>query len=209
MYQMPMVMVHQMWLWVIDDRTVVSAFTERIHTDKRSLFGYIDDSIQGFSRRNQVDSEGHLLAHDRGLTKLLIRELVSRCVNFLDRPNLAGFTDPVFSSFDNEIGRVSEKVTKKYTDFRKSLDAIERNLSNSELNRPGQEDITSESELLLDIRDVRDELCMVRNVFCQQRDVLEDMDTEITDECCALSFSLYRTKLYSQGDKILASSKID
>src|SRR5207244_3766910 len=93
---------------------------------------------------------------------LLIQELVSRCTHFLDRPNLAGFDDPIFSSFDNVIGRVSAKVTDKYTEFRKTLGGPENIIRD-----PNTITISEESELLLDIRDVRDELSMVRNVFCQ------------------------------------------
>jgi Mg2+ and Co2+ transporter CorA len=170
-------MVHQMWLWVIDDRTIISAFTEQMASDDRSLFQFLDRSLENFTERLYVsNSESSLPTSKIRPANLLIQEFVSRCTNFLDRPNLAGFSDPLFSSFDNVIGGVSEKVTKKYADFRSTLESVEDKIRDTvNIN------ITEESELLLDIRDVRDELSMVRNVFCQQRDVLEDMNTELSD----------------------------
>lgn len=167
----PIVMVHQMWLWVLDERTVVTAFTERIQPGKSTLFTALSSALQEMKQTPLPQR-----SNSSWPAKFLARELVSQCVNFLDRPNLAGFKDPVFSSFDNEIGGVSERVTKKYTEFRESLGSDHDDPSDPEtvIN------IHGESELLLDIRDVRDELSMVRNVFCQQRDVLEDMETEFS-----------------------------
>ena len=170
-------MVHQMWLWVIDERTIISAGTERMASDDKSFFQFLERSLQKFTE-NLYTSNGenpHQLSKHRP-GHLLIQELVSRCTHFLDRPNLAGFEDPIFSSFDNVVGRVSEKVTGKYSEFRESLEAPEQQIRDT-----SNITISVESELLLDIRDVRDELSMVRNVFCQQRDVLEDMSTELED----------------------------
>jgi Mg2+ and Co2+ transporter CorA len=166
-----------MWLWVIDDRTIISAFTEQMASNDRSLFQFLERSFENFTERVSVsNSESSLPTSKFRPANILIQEFVSRCTNFLDRPNLAGFADPLFGSFDNEIGGVSEKVTKKYIDFRLSLESDE-----DEIRDTVNIKITRESELLLDIRDVRDELSMVRNVFCQQRDVLEDMNTELSD----------------------------
>ena len=166
-----------MWLWVIDDRTVISAFTERMASEKTSLFQFLESSLRSFTERLYVsNSENSPSVSKFRPANLLSQEFVSRSTNFLDRPNLAGFADPLFSSFDNVIGRISEEVTKKYSDFRASLEA-----GDDKIRDPVNIEITHESELLLDIRDVRDELSMVRNVFCQQRDVLEDMTTELAD----------------------------
>jgi len=170
-------MVHQMWLWVIDDRTIISAFTDQMASDDRSLFQFLERSLENFTEKLYVsNNESSIPTSKFRPANILIQEFVSRCTNFLDRPNLAGFPDPLFSSFDNVIGGVSEKVTKKYTNFRESLEDKE-----DEFRDTLSIKITRESELLLDIRDVRDELSMVRNVFCQQRDVLEDMNTELSD----------------------------
>lgn len=168
-------MVHQMWLWVIDEKTVISASTERMATKDSSLFKFLEGSLRNFTENLY---SGY---HESKTSKfrpgnLLIQELISRCTHFLDRPNLAGFAYPIFSSFDNVIGTVSEKVTRKYSEFRESLES-----SDDELKDTANIEIEEESGLLLDIRDVRDELSMVRNVFCQQRDVLDDMSTELSD----------------------------
>jgi hypothetical protein len=170
-------MVHQMWLWVIDERTIISAGTERMATDNKSFFKFLERSLQKFTENLYTgNGETPLQRSKHRPGNLLIQELVSRCTHFLDRPNLAGFEDPIFSSFDNVVGRVSEKVTGKYSEFRESLEAPEHQIRDT-----SNITISVESELLLDIRDVRDELSMVRNVFCQQRDVLEDMSTELED----------------------------
>jgi len=176
-------MVHQMWLWVIDDRTIISAFTEQMSSDDRSLFQSLERSLENFTERLYVsNSESSLPTSKFRPANLLIQEFVSRCTNFLDRPTLAGFADPLFSSFDNVIGGVSEQVTKKYSDFRESLEAKARaTATEDDIHDTVNIKITEESQLLLDIRDVRDELSMVRNVFCKQRDVLEDMNTELSD----------------------------
>jgi Mg2+ and Co2+ transporter CorA len=146
-------------------------------SDERSLFQFLERSLQNFTERLYINnSETPNSTSKFRPANLLIQEFVSRCTNFLDRPNLAGFTYPLFSSFDNVIGGVSEEVTRKYTDFRKSLEG-----GDDKIRDTANIEITRESELLLDIRDVRDELSMVRNVFCQQRDVLEDMSAELLD----------------------------
>jgi Mg2+ and Co2+ transporter CorA len=168
-----MAMVHQMWLWVIDDRTVITAGTERMASGDKTLHKFLEDSLQNFTDHLNTNDEAPNRKSKFRPANQLVQELVSRCTHFLDRPNLAGFPDPFFSSFDNVIGGVSARVTDKYTSFRKSLEASEAIIRNS-----ANITINEESELLLDIRDVRDELSMVRNVFCQQRDVLEDMSTE-------------------------------
>jgi hypothetical protein len=174
-------MVNQMWLWVIDQRTIITAFTERIQTGEKSLFEFLSNSLEYLNEHFIPELGTSPRIPMVWPAKTLARELVSLSVNFLDRPNLAGFIDPVFSTFDNEIGGVSERVTKKYTEFRESLEDYEKSGYDNNDDLSKYINIMDESELLLDIRDVRDELSMVRNVFCQQRDVLEDMDTELSD----------------------------
>ncbi|KAI1339250.1 hypothetical protein F5Y15DRAFT_82927 [Xylariaceae sp. FL0016] len=86
-----------------------------------------------------------------------IGRLISHFVDTLDRPQMLGLSEPIFSVFSKSIAAVAEDVNK-YT-RRASFDDIS---------------IRKETQFLHEINDIREEIAMIKTVLFQQEEVWKE-----------------------------------
>ncbi len=162
----PIVMIDQLWLWVLHDGTVI--------TSSPSTW----DEKEDFNLSNVIIKE--LMENKyRPVLKSaedLLHLVLKTSVDFFRRK---GPADCQFhDSFQSSINEVSEKQNTLFKAFRhttkdlndSNLDPKERKKAIDALFSLGQE-----TELLVEILDIQDELTIVKNVLTQQQDVLSKL----------------------------------
>ncbi|KAL4886873.1 hypothetical protein BJY04DRAFT_43294 [Aspergillus karnatakaensis] len=160
-------MVDQLWLWILDDGTVLTCFPNEC--DPREDYNLKVILRRAIKQKNQANTV-------RSLVDLIIRS----SVNFYDRagPQKATFV----SSFQRAINHVAGAETKLSNRFNKStakmahdpISAVERD----DLTRSLLE-FTAEFDLLMKIRDIQDELNIVKTVVEQQKGVIEQLSRAV------------------------------
>ncbi|RDW58460.1 hypothetical protein BP5796_12390 [Coleophoma crateriformis] len=155
-------MVHSLWLWKIDDRTIITAFSDREHEGDQSANRTLLKSIIRSSKENLIRSPEQLVAL-----------IVLRCIDYVDFPCKAGLQEDVLSIFEASIAEMSEKVVKFYDKFSASL---------KEHITKRKYDIKDEIACLLEVKDIRNEITMIYNMFYKQREVIENLTSTAKDE---------------------------
>jgi hypothetical protein len=135
------VTVPQAWLWKVNDMIVTAVPLEVRESLYRSLAG----SLMGLN--SESDSSKDQAYWTLGL-------LLSDLVNILDRPFMAGLSEPIFNIFEKAIADLSEAVNKYIKDT--AVDTI---------------NIDTEKQFLHEIDDIRDELSMIKTILFQQEEV--------------------------------------
>ncbi|KAE9381986.1 hypothetical protein N431DRAFT_440786 [Stipitochalara longipes BDJ] len=101
-----------------------------------------------------------------GELELGLGMLLSDLVDVIDRPTMAGLSDPIFSFFEKAIADLSEEVNK-YIDST-DVDTIS---------------LDKEKQFLHDIDDIREELSMIKTVLFQQEEVWKDFANRAWPTC--------------------------
>ncbi|KAJ8127429.1 hypothetical protein O1611_g6207 [Lasiodiplodia mahajangana] len=168
-----LLMVHQLWLWKLGDNTVITCCPDRCHTGAEDT---LIDSIRqgGIESMHEPDD--------------LIEHILYECATSLDKFRDAGLKAHVLDIFDNRIAKMSDDEVvhfKKFSDKMKEemkstkekrKDANEKTKDEKEGGKRSSgrgRSITDEISLLYEVKDVRDELNLVRRVFEAQAGVLE------------------------------------
>ncbi|KAI0097622.1 hypothetical protein GGR51DRAFT_566344 [Nemania sp. FL0031] len=150
-----LLMVHQLWLWKLGDNTVITCCPDRCHTGAEDTL--IDTIRQGGIKSMHEPDD-------------LIEHILYECATSLDKFCDAGLKAHVLDIFDNRIAKISDDEVVRFKQFSKHMeDAKERGKRSSSKDRS----ITDEIRLLYEVKDVRDELNLVRRVFEAQAGVLE------------------------------------
>ncbi|KAI9367001.1 hypothetical protein BJX61DRAFT_547923 [Aspergillus egyptiacus] len=159
----PVLMVDQLWLWILHDGTVVTCFPDTSSARAEyNLKTILHEDIIKEHRFETVDE--------------LVTCIIQHSIDFLVRP---GPEDVTFAGgFQTAINYVSHHATALFTDFEKfaakitdeaTLPTVRTQLVKNMLN------FEEESRLLLQIRDIQDELNIVKSVVEQQKGVLEQL----------------------------------
>ncbi|KAJ6442164.1 ankyrin repeat protein [Purpureocillium lavendulum] len=175
-------MVDQLWLWMLDEDTVISccsmrwdswtvdASTEGTHPTSWDDFKLVDgDPLNVF--QNTI----RYLRNVRRPSITTARDFCSVITSFC----LAAFdpqeTPEEFRFFDfieRSIGDVSDQTAERLREFRSLLDAT---AATNEFLSAEDIRIEQETKLLVDIEDIRDELGILRSVLEDQQVVVEDL----------------------------------
>ncbi|KAG7294401.1 hypothetical protein NEMBOFW57_004472 [Staphylotrichum longicolle] len=160
----PIVMVDQLWLWAFHDGTVL--------TSSPSTW----DGHESFNLSNVIMYELRE-NKDRGIIRSiedLLHLILKTSVDFFRRKGPANFRFQ--ESFQSSINNVSEQQGHLFKNFRRTtkklhigtLDPAERKKEIEFLFS-----LDDETELLVEIMDIQDELTIVKTILSQQLDVLE------------------------------------
>ncbi|KAI1153058.1 hypothetical protein F4825DRAFT_283176 [Nemania diffusa] len=150
-----LLMVHQLWLWKLGDNTVITCCPDRCHAGA-------EDTLIDTIRQGGIES-----MHE---PDDLIEHILYECATFLDKFRDAGPKAHVLDIFDNRIAKMSDQEVVHFKQFSKDMkDAKESGKASSGRTRS----ITDEISLLYEVKDIRDELNLVRRVFEAQAGVLE------------------------------------
>ncbi|KAI0197644.1 hypothetical protein F4808DRAFT_291004 [Astrocystis sublimbata] len=134
-----LVTVPQLWCWRIGPKLMLGGLSRHCPPQSKQYFGL---------NLNQV-SEDNL--------DVFIGRLLSRHIDNLDRANLLGLSESIFSVFSWSIATVAEDVNK-YT------------LSTAF----GDISIDAEKKYLHEINDIREEIAMIRTVIFQQEEIWKE-----------------------------------
>ena len=158
-------MVDQMWLWVIDNQTVVTFFTPK-----------------------EKEESDHLMSREGDLRSEIYQDIngdyANQCVDPYDFAALATFhaikallgrtTDrnlQVFRIYQEYISILTDQQTISVTHFR----------NNHQFEMVNDIDISNEVDALLELRDIEDELKAIDKLLDEQRICVSDMITQYKD----------------------------
>ncbi|KAE9377252.1 hypothetical protein N431DRAFT_542622 [Stipitochalara longipes BDJ] len=187
-----LVMVDQLWLWILDGRLVITSFPRRwgrARMDPSGMYRTIRERL-----KQQPDLEN---VYEMAMM------MIDQCSRFFfDRYAPRDNRPEVLDIFSTAIGDVTDKATNAYNNFwdlirpntahyRETLKlAAEKNVwawSHEEAKHLIQEaqkdkqlleqllDINPEGELLKEVKDILDELHMMTKVFSEQHIVVKDL----------------------------------
>ncbi|KAL2128341.1 hypothetical protein VTI74DRAFT_9302 [Chaetomium olivicolor] len=165
------VMVDQLWMWVLDERTIITSFPRRYGFNKHDLSG-VHRSIRArlkTARTNQIRS-----VYDLALI------ILDECSNtFFDRTKTRDSQPQVIDIFSEAIGNLTHKHTISFqrvwhwTSKASSMyRAKSKHVDSSELHIPLL-DINPEGKLQREIKDIIDELDIMLHIYKQQREVIK------------------------------------
>ncbi|KAI0893116.1 hypothetical protein F4806DRAFT_499305 [Annulohypoxylon nitens] len=172
----PVLMVDQLWLWVLEDRrTVVTSFPNSWDSSAgyNLLQNILRDKARSRGDRHRIDSA-------TALANLILRS----SVDFMQREGPMGVS--LKECFQSSISNSAEKQSTQFEEFKSLI----YNLSteSSELNQKDRALMTNklfllvqESQNLASILDIQDELKSIRDVFKKQKEVLEKFNV-LTNE---------------------------
>jgi tetrahydromethanopterin S-methyltransferase subunit B len=140
--------VPQAWIWEINDAVLTSL---------PSSISPNDLIFESMKNSWFLLNKGRETKEGSSDNELVIGMFLSDLVDVLDRPSMAGLSEPVFAIFEKAISNLSEDVNKYTTDTR--VESI---------------DIDKERGFLHIIDDIREELSMISTILFQQEEVWKD-----------------------------------
>ncbi|KAL2268270.1 hypothetical protein VTJ83DRAFT_3116 [Remersonia thermophila] len=163
----PIVMVDQLWIWVLHDGTIITSFPST--WDSQAEFN-LSTVLIGELQHNKY----------RPIIKCaedLLQLILKTSVNFFKRKGPANLL--FHECFQKAINKVSLKHSVLFNDFQQATSVLQDNSKRNPQARKSQIDtlfsVNKETELLLEIVDIQDELTIVKNILTQQHDVLQQL----------------------------------
>ncbi|OAA55284.1 ankyrin repeat and protein kinase domain-containing protein 1 [Niveomyces insectorum RCEF 264] len=185
-----MLMVDQLWLWVLGKDLVVTCFAERWERPKRDPLNVLDNIIESVNGEQRIITTAYHLA----------TFIVSHCCNIFDRPGVDQdyrFFDMFGSSIGVIISRqaallrtfyqVSELSTRWLRNRQRRNDrrrpTVRRQFSQGEQDHilDALLDLGDESSMLNEINDIRDELNIIETILSSQMAVVETFESAVTE----------------------------
>ncbi|KLU81147.1 hypothetical protein MAPG_00242 [Magnaporthiopsis poae ATCC 64411] len=172
------VMVDQLWLWVLDDHTIITSFPRRWGRNKPDPSGVHKCLRDRLANNRSISSIYHLA--------LII---IDQCSGvFFDRTKPLDQRPEVIDIFGSAIGHVTELTAIAYDTFWRNTSLHSRNIlpsgpgpaSSSDQHRESKNtsqrylDINPEGTLLREGRDIAEELKIMHRVFRQQWQAVKD-----------------------------------
>ncbi len=159
----PIVMVDQLWLWVLHDGTVISSSPSTWdREDDFNLGKVIVTELMGNKDRPIIKS-----AED------LFHLILKNSVDFFQRKGPANCE--FHECFQSSINNVSEQQGHLFNNFRRTTKKLHLHTLDPEEWKREIECLFSlddETELLVEILDIQDALTIVKNILSEQQDVL-------------------------------------
>lgn len=166
-----LIMVDQLWMWVLDEHTIITSFPRRYGSNKHDLSGVhrsIRARLKSF-RKNQVRS-----VYDLALI------ILDECSNtFFDRTRADEGQPQVMDIFSEAIGRVTNLHTISFQhvwhwtqEASKIYRARSKYVNSSDLH-VSLLDINPEGKLQREVKDILDELDIMLHVHKRQRDIMK------------------------------------
>ncbi|KAF4949506.1 hypothetical protein FSARC_13450 [Fusarium sarcochroum] len=170
------VMVDQLWMWILEGKTIITCFPKRYGTQKHDRSG-VHKSIRTRlenARPNQIKS-----VFDLALI------IIDECSNtFFDRAETADLQPRVIDKFSEAIGDIARKETTSFerlvlwTKKARAFYRHPRNSDPNELHVPLL-DINPEANMHREIKDIIEELDIMIYVVRSHMRVLEDFITHV------------------------------
>ncbi|KAH8679093.1 hypothetical protein BGZ60DRAFT_402512 [Tricladium varicosporioides] len=167
------VMVDQLWMWILDENTIITCFPKRWGRNKPDPSA-VQKCIRTRLRSARIDEV-------RSVYDLAIL-IIDQCSRvFFDRTQPSDLQPHVMDSFANAIGRVTNKQTIAFHQFWECTRLASRRYNCHHLPDNGTAkksqnvllDINPEGELLREINDILDEIFIMKQVKSQELAVIK------------------------------------
>lgn len=178
-------MVDQLWLWVIGKDLIVSCFPGRWEQQRRDPLNVLDGIIEEMNAKTR--------APIRSVYDLAIL-ITSRCSGMFSRHRSDDQRYQFLDMFEASVGRVTEELTQLFHRFEQASAQSQqwlrprrrrhmiRKASNDVESFDPLLDIRSETSLLTEVRDIRDELNILTMILNSQIFTLGDFRGCLIDE---------------------------
>ncbi|KAI0159896.1 hypothetical protein GGR52DRAFT_576635 [Hypoxylon sp. FL1284] len=157
----PVLMVDQLWLWVIDGDTVITSFPHRWANDASGIDSFnMTDVVAAIERRILSKAWPNAIKSGTDLAALIANE----CSGILFDP--ARHRDKWIQTqeiYENTIGNLANRESSIFQAFSRSINRPKD--WGTEKGENERYAIKEEIDLLKDIKDIRDELNMIRTIF--------------------------------------------
>ncbi|KUI74192.1 hypothetical protein VM1G_10037 [Cytospora mali] len=162
-----LLMVNQMWLWKLDEHTILTSFPDRwSQVQDDDLMTYILRSLARFSPTT---------------TDSMLNRLLNLCARYIDLPSNASLDDNCFDIFEQSIATIDNlSTTELGTEAAISDPGTEARRRLREAARNEVSNISDEVKYLWEIKDNRDELKMIDRVLEDQSHVLNKYYENLT-----------------------------
>ncbi|RYP64457.1 hypothetical protein DL771_008745 [Monosporascus sp. 5C6A] len=159
------VMVDQLWMWILDESTIITCFPKRYGANKQDLSG-VHKSIR--IRLQDGGSDQVRSVYDLAL--IIIAECSS---TFFDRTKKIDRQPQVIDEFSKAIGNITSAFERlwHWTDKASKVYRSKGNADASELHVPLL-DINPEGKLQQEIKDIIEELDIMIHITKTQKDIL-------------------------------------
>ena len=158
-------MVDQMWLWVVDNQTVVTFFTPK---EK-------EESDNGISREGDLRSE---------IYQAVNGDYANQCIDPYDFAALA-----IFHAIRALLGRTTDRNLQVFRTYQESISILmERQIisvthfrNDHQFEMVKDIDKSNEIDVLVELRDIKDELKAIDKLLNEQQICVSDMITQYKD----------------------------
>ncbi|CAK7215019.1 hypothetical protein SCUCBS95973_002333 [Sporothrix curviconia] len=187
-----LLMVNQLWLWVLGKDIVITCFAERWEQPKQDPLNVLNGIIEAINVDQGIVSVYNLAAI-----------IFSQCCNAFDRARVDQDYE-FLSMFENFIGSIVGRQTVLLQNFSLATEQSRRWLHDRRLRRetarsgraqtpPGEQanddnvldsllELGDESSMLNEINDIRDELNIIEVILGMQTALLETLDAAVAEE---------------------------
>ncbi|RYO76773.1 hypothetical protein DL766_005304 [Monosporascus sp. MC13-8B] len=174
-------MVDQLWLWVLGKDLIITCFPQRWNQPKRDPLNVLDSIIEETNAKTRPPIQS---VYDLAL---LITQCCSGC---FDRHLPHDQDYQFFDMFEHSIGVVTDKESRLFRRFntasKKSMEILHRHKHgmgrHNSLISDALLDISNETKLLAEIKDIRDELSIIAVILESQLSALIDFEDFVLDE---------------------------
>ncbi|KAK3381256.1 hypothetical protein B0H63DRAFT_475184 [Podospora didyma] len=162
----PIIMVDQLWLWVLPDGTVITSLPNTADAgEPYNLKRWLEEALFEDSIEAPTQSVDDLVG-----------TIINICVDFFQREGPCGVKFQ--HCFQYSISAIAEDEVDMYTTYKNMVEFLE-NLgsaaSSSSKLIDGFSQITRETNRLVEIMDIQDELGIVDSILATQKDVLQKL----------------------------------
>jgi ankyrin repeat protein/Mg2+ and Co2+ transporter CorA len=193
-------MVDQLWMWTLGKDLIVTSFPQRWQQPKNDPLNVLDNIIEDINSKTREPVKS---VYDLAMI------ITGRCCGAFDRHRMGDADYQFLDMFESSIGSATDRETTLFNEFNDaSVQASEwlkhhrrPNRFSRKLESSGEKedkfkfedhnrrplfvdkllDIGQEIKLLTEIKDIRDELNMIRMVLQYQLQVLPDLQEAICD----------------------------
>ncbi|KAI9899368.1 hypothetical protein N3K66_005829 [Trichothecium roseum] len=160
------VMVDQLWMWILDDRTIITSFPKRWGRNKPDSSGVhksLRDRLEAMHTRGEgIQSIHHLAA--------MIIDQCSRV--FFDRTRALDERPEVMDLFSSAIGYATQHASNAYDNFWRYTHLY--SMGNLPDNYSRYLDINPEGVILRECQDIAEELKIMLRVYAEQAAVVKE-----------------------------------
>ncbi|KAK5658057.1 hypothetical protein OQA88_2613 [Cercophora sp. LCS_1] len=173
----PVIMVDQLWLWVLPNGTVVSSLPNVANLNSADPYEYnLKDKLET-SLFTEVDAPVQSVDD-------LVMTIIKTCVDFFRRegPCKVKFHD----CFQYSISHIAEVEASLYAEYKEIVEYLDEKQKDRQFTLSLEDTevfsrITEETNKTVEIMDIQDELKIVDSVLEVQEKVLQDLENQVTE----------------------------